>query len=54
MSTTATLKIKPIKATPSVSGIYAKEVVLEAFAKPSEDSIKRNQDASNLLKKLRG
>lgn len=51
---TATLKIKPIKATPSVSGSFAKEVICEALRKPSEISITRNKNASVLLKKLRG
>ena len=51
---TATSKMKFIKATPSVSGRFAKEVVYEALRKPSETSVKRNKDASMLLKKLRG
>lgn len=50
----STIKIKPIKATPSVSGSFAKDIISEAFRKPSESSIKRNVAASALLKKLRG
>ncbi len=47
-------KIKPIKATPAVSGKYAKSVISEAMSKPSEKAITRNINASRLLKKVRG
>lgn len=48
------LKVKPIKATPAVEGKYAKDIIKEAFAKPSADAVKRNEMASALVKKLRG
>jgi len=48
------IKMKPIKATPTVTGQFAEEIIKEAFRKPSESSIKRNVAASALLKKLRG
>ncbi len=54
MSVAATVKIKPIKATPEVSGKYAKEIISEALMQPSQRCIDRNKAASELLKKLRG
>ncbi|OGO78330.1 MAG: hypothetical protein A2Y23_04855 [Clostridiales bacterium GWB2_37_7] len=51
---TTTIKIKPIKATPAVEGKFAKDIIKEAFSKPSESAIKRNIAASALVRKLRG
>ena len=50
----AALKIKPIVATPAVKGKYADEVIKEAMRKPSANAMKRNEEASKLLAKLRG
>lgn len=35
-------------------GRYIKEIIKEATRKPSENAIKRNKMASDLVKKLRG
>lgn len=53
MPVATTIKVKPIKATPEVSGKYAKEIIAEALLQPSPKCIERNKAASDLLKKLR-
>lgn len=50
----ATVTVKPIKATPVVSGKFAKDILKEALSKPSESAIARNKKAQDLVRKLRG
>ena len=48
------MDIKPIKETPIVKGKYAKEILQEFLKEPSDAVIKRNKNALELVKKLRG
>jgi hypothetical protein len=50
----ATVTVKPIKATPVVTGKFAKDILKEALSKPSESAIARNKKAQDLVRKLRG
>lgn len=46
-------RIKPIQATPELSGKDAEEVLVQVNKKPSEKAIKRNAILSNILSDIR-
>ncbi len=48
------MDIKLIKETPVIKGKYAKEILQEFLQEPSDTAIKRNKNALELVKKLRG
>ncbi len=45
---------KSINATSYAKGEFAIQVIKEALSKPTESAIKKNEEASALLRKLRG
>ena len=44
--------VKPIQATPSLSGEDAKRIMLQVSAKPSNEAIKRNEALLKLRKNI--
>ena len=48
----ATIKMKPIQATPELKGKDAMRLIEDVFARPSEQAIQSNRNLLSILKKI--